>query len=96
MSLSYRYAMCTKYNVKPSIGGIREDFFIQHVGDAMYLKTGVKRRTPDYVVNGKVFEVGGPSKGKSQLGRNSDHYVVKETLLPSKGEVSLYSIGLLY
>ncbi len=61
MPLSFRSALCNSYGVAPEIGALREDFFIQHVGGCRYVKTGKERRTPDFVVDDYIFEVGGPS-----------------------------------
>ncbi|MDO8554083.1 MAG: AAA family ATPase [Candidatus Micrarchaeota archaeon] len=96
MPLSFRAALCEEYGVVPSSGGLREDFFIQHVDGARYIKTGVERRTPDYVVGDNVFEVGGESKGWSQLKNRKNAYLVKETLVVRDNEIPLWLFGFLY
>ncbi len=96
MPLSLRSALCSYYGISPEIGGIREDFFVQHVGECFYLKTGKVRRTPDFVVGDYIFEVGGKSKGHSQISGMENAYVVKEGVNLSGKERSLYLFGLLY
>jgi len=96
MPLSFRAALCSYYGVVAEKGSLREDFFVQHVGECHYLKTGIERRTPDFVKNGFVFEVGGPSKSYSQIAKTMNAFVVKEGLGLKKDELSLYLFGLLY
>lgn len=96
MPLSFRSALCSKYGVDPSIGGLREDFFIQHVPDTQYIKTGSSRRTPDYQVGNYIFEIGGSSKGWDQLKNMKNAYLVKESVTVEKNEIPLYLFGLLY
>ena len=96
MPLSFRSALCDSYGVQPSIGGVREDFFIQHVKTAKYLKTGVERRTPDFLVGEYIFEVGGESKGWAQLKGLNNAYLVKESLLFQEKELPIYPFGFLY
>lgn len=96
LPLSFRSMLCEEYGVTPSLGGIREDFFVQHVEEARYLKTGVERRTPDYVVGKYVFEVGGESKGWDQLKDMRNAYLVKESLSHKEKEIPLYLFGFLY
>ncbi len=96
MPLSFRSALCESYGVSPSIGGIREDFFIQHVNDAKYIKTGTERRTPDFLVGKHIFEIGGESKGWTQLKEMKNAYLVKESLFFQEKEIPLYAFGFLY
>jgi len=96
MPLSFRNALCESYGVPTSIGGIREDFFVQHVSDAKYLKTGVERKTPDFLVGNSIFEIGGESKGWSQLKNMENAYLVKESLLFEDKEIPIYAFGFLY
>ncbi len=96
MPLSFRSALCESYGTSPSVGGIREDFFIQHVESAKYLKTGTERRTPDFLVGDCIFEVGGNSKGWAQLKERKNAYLVKESLLFQEKEIPLYAFGFLY
>ena len=96
MPLSFRSALCEAYGVAAPVGALREDFFIQHVKEANYLKTGSERRTPDYSVRGYIFEVGGPTKGWAQLKDRKNAYLVKEALSMERNEIPLYLFGLLY
>ncbi len=90
MPLSFRNALCESYGVKASEGALREDFFIQHVKEANYVKTGSERRTPDFMVKGHVFEIGGPNKGWEQLKNQKNAFLVKEELTTEKNEIPLY------
>jgi len=96
MPLSFRNALCESYGMSPSIGGIREDFFVQHVNGVKYLKTGVERRTPDFLVGNYIFEIGGESKGWAQLKEIKNAYLVKESLFFEEKEIPLYAFGFLY
>ena len=96
MPLSFRSALCGHYGVTPPKGSLREDFFVQHTGSCSYLKTGIKRRTPDFVVDNYIFEVGGPSKGYEQIKHMEKAFLVKEAIPLGKKEIPLYLFGLLY
>jgi len=96
MPLSFRSALCSHYGVAPPRGSLREDFFVQHVGKCSYLKTGIKRRTPDFVVDNYIFEVGGPSKGYEQIKDMRRAFLVKEAIPLGRREIPLYLFGLLY
>lgn len=96
MPLSFRNVLCDSYGVQPSTGGLREDFFVQHVQNARYVKTGAERRTPDFAVGDYIFEIGGPSKGWNQLSDRKNAYLVKESTAVEKNEIPIYFFGLLY
>ncbi|RLJ00179.1 MAG: hypothetical protein DRP03_01365 [Candidatus Aenigmatarchaeota archaeon] len=96
MPLSLRSALCSYYGILPEKGSIREDFFVQHVGDCFYLKTGKIRRTPDFVVGNYIFEVGGKSKSSRQILDLENAYLVKEGVNLSGKERSIYLFGLTY
>lgn len=96
MPLSFRAALCSYYGVSVPTGSMREDFFVQHVGHCSYFKTGIERRTPDFVVGRYIFEVGGGSKGYEQIKGKTEAYLVKEGFPAGKKEVPLYLFGLLY
>lgn len=53
------------------VGALREDFFVDSIVqlgfEAAYLKTNRGKKTPDYVINNAVFEIGGMKKGHSQF-----------------------------
>lgn len=96
MPLSFRAALCHHYNFSIPKGALREDFFVQHVSNCTYLKTGIKRRTPDFVWGEYVFEVGGSAKGKEQIRERKKAYLVKESLVSGEGELPLHLFGFLY
>ena len=96
MPLSFRNALCSYYNFPTPKGSLREDFFIQHVGNCNYLKTGIKRRTPDFVVGNYIFEVGGSSKSHEQIVGLKNAFLVKEAISLNKNEIPIYLFGLLY
>jgi uncharacterized protein len=96
MPLSFRSALCNYYGINIPKGSLREDFFVQHVNNCFYLKTGKERRTPDFVVGDYIFEVGGPSKGFEQIKDKKNAYIVKESLGLGKREIPLYLFGFLY
>jgi len=96
MPLSFRAALCNHYNLAVPQGALREDFFVQHVSDCRYLKSGKERRTPDFVVRDYIFEVGGPSKSTEQIEGWKNAYLVKEAVSSSEKEISLYLFGFLY
>ena len=96
MPLSLRSALCSYYGILPEKGSVREDFFIQHIGDCFYLKTGKIRRTPDFVVGDYVLEVGGKSKGYAQILNMENAYIVKEGINLSGKERSIYLCGMTY
>ncbi len=95
LPLSFRSALARYFNTEVEKGALREDFFIHHVGNAFYVKE-MGRRSPDYWVDGYVFEIGGPSKGKSQLERSERGFLVKESLSTMSNDVPIYLFGLLY
>lgn len=71
MALPYRLLY---RSYEESIGGLREDFFVEAVRanglDIYYLKSTRGAKTPDYVLRGKetvVFEIGGKGKGRQQF-----------------------------
>lgn len=53
------------------IGALREDFFVDSCStlgfELTYLKTKRGGKTPDYLINDTVFEIGGKNKGHSQF-----------------------------
>ncbi|MBS3060151.1 MAG: ATP-binding protein [DPANN group archaeon] len=96
LPLSFRAALAGDYGTKPSIGGMREDFFAQHIGNCTYLRSRKARKTPDFKCGNRIFEVGGPSKKKTQINKLKNAYLVTESIVPSKDEIPIYLLGLLY
>ena len=77
-------------------GTIREIFFIK-----MLINSGNKiyySKIGDFVVNEKIFEIGGRNKDKKQIkGFLDDAYLVKDDILyGSKHEIPLHLFGFLY
>ena len=81
---------------KPVERRFKRGLLVQHVGHCDYLKTGVERRTPDFVVGDYIFEVGGPSKNYGQIKGMKNAFLVKEASFQSKEEIPIYLFGLLY
>ncbi len=93
--LSFRAYISRNFGQEPNRGSLREDFFVQHVGKCNYLKER-GRKSPDYIYNDIVFEVGGPSKKKHQIAGRKRAYLVKESVVVSEVEIPIYLFGLLY
>ncbi len=58
-------------NFDECIGDLREDFFVESLRfsgkEFYYLKTTRGKKTPDYLVDNTVVEIGGKAKGRSQF-----------------------------
>ncbi len=93
--LSFRYNLAKKFNVIPSKGALREDFFVQHVKNCNFFMEG-KEKTPDFIVDDMVFEVGGRSKSFTQVKKFEKAFLVKEAVMFNENEIPLYLFGLLY
>ncbi len=89
----FRSVLSKLRGVEVQKGALREDFFVSHVGgdNVKYIKTERKRRTPDYVYKGWIFEVGGMSKDKK-----GGDYVVADGLPIEPSKIPLCLFGLLY
>ncbi len=83
-----------------AIGALREDFFTDAVAaqdlEISYLKSERGEKTPDYLVNEIVFEIGGKSKGISQF---KGFKANKKIILTHPGKIDetkrpLYFIGM--
>ncbi|MDP3742327.1 MAG: AAA family ATPase [Candidatus Micrarchaeota archaeon] len=68
LSLPYRLLY---RNFDECIGDLREDFFVEVLRfsgkEFHYLKTNRGKKTPDYLLNDVVIEIGGKTKGRSQF-----------------------------
>lgn len=89
----FRAILCKLRSTDAIKGALREEFFINHVGsiNARYIKTDRKRRTPDYVVEGTIFEVGGEDKETKD-----GNYAVVDGLPIDRKRIPLVLFGLLY
>lgn len=79
-----------------NIGTLREIFFIKMIKNAGY-KIYFKK-TGDFEVEGKIFEIGGKNKDLKQI-KEKLHtgYLVKDDILVgSKYEIPLYFFGFMY
>lgn len=76
------------------LGNIRETFFYNQ----MRVTTDViSSHVSDFEIEGKTFEVGGKNKGKKQIARANEGYVVKDdTELGAGNVVPLWAFGLTY
>ncbi len=93
MVLPFRSVLSNTYSVIPDKGALREDFFTHHFEKVYYYPTG-SRKSPDYVIDNTVFEIGGGSKGFSQLKRKG--YLVTDEMVLEKNKLPLVLFGLLY
>jgi len=90
----FRSILCKLSLTEPNLGALREDFFVNHTYDLglKYFKT---TKSPDYIVNGNIFEIGGKSKNKTQIAGIKNAYIVKDTSF-SQDSIPLYLFGFLY
>ncbi len=86
----YRASLCANAGIAPSIGSLREEFFINHV-DCCFNPTSASAGA-DFMVDGTSFEVGGESKDNKQ---KADHRVL-DGLDTTGNRIPLFAIGLLY
>jgi predicted AAA+ superfamily ATPase len=89
------YAVSTLSGVEPNLGSLRETFFVNALRGAghtvRYSKDG------DYRVDGKVFEIGGEGKSRTQIQGLKDAYLVKDGILAAgPGELPLHVFGFLW
>lgn len=96
LPIPLRAVLATDKGFQLDKGTIREEFFIQHtlhctaIRKVCYPKG--QRRKPDFLMDGKYFEVGGRSKGKSQ---KADYYILEGTSAESN-IIPLFLWGFLY
>ncbi|MFA5050219.1 MAG: AAA family ATPase [Candidatus Micrarchaeia archaeon] len=75
-----------------SIGRLREEFFTMHSPNSCYFKTKRGEKTADFMIEDKIFEIGGVSKTSIQ---NPD-YIVIDGLDITGNSIPLYLFGFLY
>src|SRR3989339_175107 len=101
MALPYRLLY---RSFEDSLGGLREDFFIEMVRslglDLSYLKSTRGTKTPDYVLKSKnniVLEIGGKTKGRTQFkGIQIDKKIILSHSIEVRGiKRPLFLIGML-
>ncbi|MFH0927171.1 MAG: AAA family ATPase [Candidatus Micrarchaeota archaeon] len=86
----YRASLCANAGIAPSIGSLREEFFINHVDCCFNPASG--SALADFMACGLSFEVGGKGKGNKQKA----DYRVLDGLDTSGNRLPLFAIGLLY
>jgi len=86
----YRYCLCTHRNIKPNIGSLREEFFVNHLEICNYIKTSEKE-TSDFRYKNKKFEIGGINKKKKD-----EDYRVIEGIETNDNRIPLFLFGLIY
>ncbi len=79
-------------NNKSDLGALREEFFVNHVEKICYFKGERGQKTPDFLFQGKKFEIGGQGKNWKQ---NPD-YIVKDFPTYEEKAIPLYLFGFLY
>lgn len=89
-------SISTEIGFESHIGTLREIFFIK-----MIINSGYKihySEIGDYIVNNKIFEIGGKNKSLKQIKNKLDiSYLIKDDIIfGSKCEIPLYLFGFLY
>lgn len=88
-------AFCYFTGKPAEIGLIRETFAVQQLQNAGHIP--LYSRNGDLSVGDKVFEIGGKSKGSSQLGNSPNGYVLSDDILIAYDrKIPLYLLGFLY
>ena len=93
LAIPFRSVLANAYGIEPDKGALREDFFTHHLERVWYFPTSSKK-TPDYVAERQVFEIGGGSKKFSQLKKKG--FLVLEGLTLEPKKIPLILFGLLY
>ena len=79
---------------QPDIGNVRETFFYNQM---RVMNDVIVSRISDFDIDGKTFEIGGPSKGQRQVKAASDGYVVKDNIEFGSGNIiPLWHFGMNY
>lgn len=85
-------AFFLKQGVKIDVGASREEFFINHIRDACYMKSKRGEKTPDFRFKDVILEIGGKSKTKYQ---NPD-YLVTDSLSTENDKIPLFLFGFIF
>lgn len=91
LNLPFRYFFNHILNKTPNIGALREDFFVYSASPNCYIKTG-KNKSADFMINNKIFEVGGENKKNNQKA----DYLVVDSLICENNKIPLFLFGFLY
>jgi len=95
---SLHHAISHELGQQPDVGTLRELFFLSSTENAG-LKVAYSVDVGDFRIGDRIFEVGGPRKGRKQLrGKTRDaYYIVKDGILTGGGvTIPLYQLGFLY
>jgi len=96
MTPPYRHIIARARGLEPSIGTLREDFFVAHACHAHSVEYFKSKRMPDYVLDGRyIFEIGGSKKTKRQIKAIKEAYLVADTTY-SETKIPLHLFGYLY
>lgn len=89
------YAIYRSLKLHPDIGGIRETFFLNQVGNKHKVTLHDKA---DFVIDDKwVMEIGGKNKDGEQIkGIDSSYLVIDDSKIGFGNKIPLYLFGLLY
>jgi len=91
LNFPFRYFFNHTLNKIPNLGALREDFFVYYSGAECYIKTG-KEKSADFIINKKIFEVGGENKKNKQKA----DYLVVDSLACDGNKIPLFLFGFLY
>jgi predicted AAA+ superfamily ATPase len=92
LAFPFREFLNTQFMKKSDLGALREEFFVNHTEKTCHIKGKRGQKIPDYMLDGKVIEIGGSGKGFNQ---NPD-FIMKESLSFEEQAIPLYLAGFLY
>lgn len=86
IALPFRVTLASslKFKFEEIKGGLREDVFISNTMglNPLYVKTDRERKTPDFEISGKTFEVGSHSSKRGADYLVTDELIIKENVIP--------------
>lgn len=91
LNFPFRYFFNHTLNKTPNQGSLREDFFVYSSNAECYIKTG-KEKSADFIINKKIFKVGGENKKNKQKA----DYLVVDSLACDGNKIPLFLFGFLY
>jgi len=92
LAFPFRAYFNTVKSRQSDIGALREEFFVNHVDTACYMKTERGAKTPDFKIDNVIFEVGGAGKTFKQKA----DYLVKDAVLIEERTIPLFLFGFAY
>ncbi len=90
-TIPFRSALCKSIGAKPDLGALREEFFVNSTNAECYFKTKRGAKTPDFLLGGKVIEVGGEHRKSASV-----DYVAIDGLNYQGNAIPLFLFGMLY